>query len=252
MPPRTVVLIVAALIVDRHRCPYARRARPTTAGPALAAAEPCARVLDVVFLARGRSRPGCVGARGRRGPGTRSAACRSSCSPCRIMGFDLYGRPHPGQCAFHENGILMHDDRRPVFRRWDEIERLRVAGRHADVPSRRQGPRTRGRGAGHRRSSRASRRRAGRHRAPPARVSGGPAPPHPPEWRHVDVQETCWSSRRSASCSPRQRSGRTGSSSSRAASSCGSERGTRARAFTPWARAWAWRARRSASRPTAW
>ena len=44
------------------------------------------------------------------------------------MGFDLYGRPQPGQCSFHENGILMVDGRRPVFSRWDEFERYEWQG----------------------------------------------------------------------------------------------------------------------------
>ena len=44
------------------------------------------------------------------------------------MGFDLYGRPQPGQCTFHENGILMVDGRRPVFSRWNEIERYEWQG----------------------------------------------------------------------------------------------------------------------------
>jgi hypothetical protein len=44
------------------------------------------------------------------------------------MGFDLYGRPQPGQCTFHENGILMVDGRRPVFSRWDQIERYEWQG----------------------------------------------------------------------------------------------------------------------------
>jgi hypothetical protein len=44
------------------------------------------------------------------------------------MGFDLYGRPQPGQCTFHEKGILMVDGRRPVFSRWDEIERFEWQG----------------------------------------------------------------------------------------------------------------------------
>jgi hypothetical protein len=44
------------------------------------------------------------------------------------MGFDLYGRPQPGQCTFHENGILMVDGRRPVFSRWDQIDRYEWQG----------------------------------------------------------------------------------------------------------------------------
>ena len=44
------------------------------------------------------------------------------------MGFDLYGRPQPGQCTFHENGILMVNGRRPVFSRWDQIERYEWQG----------------------------------------------------------------------------------------------------------------------------
>jgi len=44
------------------------------------------------------------------------------------MGFDLYGRPQPGQCTFHENGMLMVDGRRPVFTRWDRIERYEWQG----------------------------------------------------------------------------------------------------------------------------
>ncbi len=44
------------------------------------------------------------------------------------MGFDLYGRPQPGQFAFHENGLLTHDGRRLVFSKWDEIERYEWQG----------------------------------------------------------------------------------------------------------------------------
>jgi hypothetical protein len=44
------------------------------------------------------------------------------------MGFDLYGRPQPGQCSFHENGVLMVDGRRPVFSRWEELERYEWQG----------------------------------------------------------------------------------------------------------------------------
>jgi hypothetical protein len=44
------------------------------------------------------------------------------------MGFDLYGRPQPGQFAFHENGLLTHDGRRLVFSKWHEIERYEWQG----------------------------------------------------------------------------------------------------------------------------
>jgi hypothetical protein len=46
------------------------------------------------------------------------------------MGFDLYGRPQPGQFAFHENGLLTHDGRRLVFSKWDEIERYEWRATH--------------------------------------------------------------------------------------------------------------------------
>jgi hypothetical protein len=38
-------------------------------------------------------------------------------------GFDLYGRPEPGRCAFYANGILMFDGRRPVFVKWEAVGR---------------------------------------------------------------------------------------------------------------------------------
>ena len=44
------------------------------------------------------------------------------------VGFDIYGRPRPGQCMVHENGILMMDGRRPVFSRWEELERYEWQG----------------------------------------------------------------------------------------------------------------------------
>jgi hypothetical protein len=44
------------------------------------------------------------------------------------LGFDLRGAPRPGHCVFHENGILVFDGRRPVFLRWDEIERYEWQG----------------------------------------------------------------------------------------------------------------------------
>jgi len=44
------------------------------------------------------------------------------------MGFDLYGRPPSGRCTFHEKGILTVDGRRPVFSRWDEIDRYEWQG----------------------------------------------------------------------------------------------------------------------------
>lgn len=43
-------------------------------------------------------------------------------------GFDLYGRPEPGQCAFHANGILLFDGRRPVFTKWENVERYEWQG----------------------------------------------------------------------------------------------------------------------------
>jgi len=44
------------------------------------------------------------------------------------LGFDLRGTPRPGHSAFHENGILVFDGRRPVFVNWAELERFEWQG----------------------------------------------------------------------------------------------------------------------------
>jgi len=84
-------------------------------------------VLNVVFLVAAGL--GLVAsARSAKGPWDSISSLSIILFALSDMGFDLYGRPQPGQCTFHENGILMVDDRRPVFSRWDKIERYEWQG----------------------------------------------------------------------------------------------------------------------------
>ena len=126
MPPRTVVLIVAALIaigiafhtrVKRGRRLLVLRTRRGALRWALNVALLAVAVLGLVASARRAN-----------GPWDSISSLSILLFSLSDMGFDLYGRPQPGQCTFHENGILMVDGRRPVFSRWNEIERYEWQG----------------------------------------------------------------------------------------------------------------------------
>jgi len=126
MPPRTVVLIVAALIaigiafhtrVKRGRRLLVLRTRRGALRWALNVALLAVAALGLVASARRA-----------KGPWDSISSLSILLFSLSDMGFDLYGRPQPGQCTFHENGILMMDDRRPVFSRWDQVERFEWQG----------------------------------------------------------------------------------------------------------------------------
>jgi hypothetical protein len=126
MPSRSIVPALLALVVVvgfvYTRAKRGRRLlvlRSRRSAPRL--------VLNVVFLVVAGL--GLVASmRSARGPWDSISSLSIILFSLSDMGFDLYGRPQPGQCSFHENGILMVDGRRPMFSRWDEFERYEWQG----------------------------------------------------------------------------------------------------------------------------
>jgi hypothetical protein len=126
MPSKAIVPAILALVVVvafvHTRVKRGRRLlvlRGRRSAPRLA--------LNVVFLVVAGL--GLVAsARSARGPWDSISSLSIILFALSDMGFDLYGRPQPGQCSFHENGILMVDGRRPVFSRWNEIDRYEWQG----------------------------------------------------------------------------------------------------------------------------
>jgi hypothetical protein len=126
MPSKTIVPAILALVVVvafvHTRVKRGRRLlvlRSRRSAPRL--------VLNVVLLTGAVL--GLVGSvRSAKGPWDSISSLSIILFTLSDMGFDLYGRPQPGQCTFHENGILMVDGRRPVFSRWDQIDRYEWQG----------------------------------------------------------------------------------------------------------------------------
>jgi hypothetical protein len=126
MPSKTIVPAILALVVVvafvHTRVKRGRRLlvlRSRRSAPRL--------VLNVVLLTGAVL--GLVGSvRSAKGPWDSISSLSIILFALSDMGFDLYGRPQPGQCTFHENGMLMVDGRRPVFSRWNEIERYEWQG----------------------------------------------------------------------------------------------------------------------------
>ena len=126
MPSKAIVPILLALVVvagfvytrvKRGRRLLVLRSRPSTARAALNVVFLAVAVLGLVASANSA-----------KGPWDSLSSLSILLFALSDMGFDLYGRPQPGQCTFHENGMLMVDGRRPVFTRWDRIERYEWQG----------------------------------------------------------------------------------------------------------------------------